>query len=111
MLECQKTRNSKSYCIGYSKPLQKYVLSSVVKWIAWYNRYFEISEEEYNYSVNNIESLDEIARRCDELGIKSDRFLCSDREDENTTEEHKKVYDLLRKGFVPYDENKTSSLD
>ena len=58
MLECQKTRSSKYYCIGYSKTLQKYILSSVVKWIAWYNRYFEISEEEYNYSKDKLELLD-----------------------------------------------------
>ena len=111
MLECQKTRSSKSYCIGYSKTLQKYILSSVVKWIAWYNRYFEISEEEYNYSTDKLELLDEIARECSEQGTESVRYLCSDRDDENVAKNRKDVYATLKKGMIPYDGDKLCSLD
>lgn len=111
MLESQKTRGSKSYCIGYSKTLQKYILSSVVKWIAWYNRYFEISEEEYNYGTDKIELLDEIAKECAEQGVESARFLCSDRDDENETGNRKDTYAALKKGMIPYDGDKLGSLD
>lgn len=111
MLECQKTRSSKYYCIGYSKTLQKHILSSVVKWIAWYNRYFEISEEEYNYSVDKIELLDEIARECSEQGMESSRYLCSDREDENEARGRKETYATLKKGMIPYDGEQSVSLD
>lgn len=111
MLECQKTRSSKYYCIGYSKTLQKYILSSVVKWIAWYNRYFEISEEEYNYSKDKLELLDEIAGECSKQGLESGRYLCSDREDENEAGSRKDIYVMLKKGFIPYDGKKSSSLD
>lgn len=111
MLEAQKTRSSKSYCIGYSKTLEKHILSSVVKWIAWYNRYFEISEEEYNYSVDNIELLDKLAQECSEQGTESDRYLCSDRDDENEARNRKDTYAALKKGMIPYDGDKTFSLD
>lgn len=111
MLERQKTRSSKSYCIGYSKTLQKYILSSVVKWVAWYNRYFEISEEEFNYSTDKLELLDEIARECAEQGMESGRYLCSDRDDENEAENRKETYAALKKGMIPYDGEKLSSLE
>ena len=47
-LENEKINRDKYYSIGYSPELDKYVLACVVTWIAWYNRYYEISEEEYN---------------------------------------------------------------
>ena len=47
-LENEKVRSEKYYSVGYSSILNKYMLSEVITWIAWYERYYEISEEEYN---------------------------------------------------------------
>ena len=47
-LEKEKINREKYYSAGYSPELGKYVLACVVPWVAWYNRYYEISKEEYD---------------------------------------------------------------
>ena len=42
----EKVNSKKLYSIGYNCKLKKYVLADVITWIAWYERYFEITEEE-----------------------------------------------------------------
>ena len=46
-LKNEKINRDKYYSVGYSPELDKYVLACTVTWVAWYNRYYEISEEEY----------------------------------------------------------------
>ena len=53
----------------------------VVTWVAWYNRYFEITEEEYNSFGTEV--LDNIADLLHKDGKNSKRFLFSDRIEEN----------------------------
>ncbi len=43
----EKVRSEKLYSVGFSKELDSYVMSIVVPWIAWYNRYYRITKEEY----------------------------------------------------------------
>lgn len=63
---------------------------------AWYNRYYEISEEEYNeFDVNH----DKMDAFVDKLHIKSydsDRFLFSDKSNENS-ESQSRLKELSRK--------------
>ena len=74
------------YSVGYVPEVDKYILSCVVTWVAWYNRYYEITKEEYE--AFGTERLDQLASRFRELECKSDRFLFSDRDEENTTEQN-----------------------
>ena len=53
--------------------------------IAWYDIWFEISEEEYNSFGS--ESLDELALKLFSQGTNSGRFLFSDMNKENTKEQ------------------------
>ena len=80
-LENEKVNRDKYYSIGYSTELDKYVLACVVTWIAWYNRYYEISEEEYD-SFGSAK-LDELADTLLKQGCNSKRFLFSDKKEEN----------------------------
>ena len=80
-LENEKINRDKYYSIGYSPELDKYVLACVVTWIAWYKRYYEISEEEYN-SFGSAK-LDEIADTLYKQGCNSERFLFSEKKEEN----------------------------
>jgi hypothetical protein len=92
-LENEKIRHEKLYSVGYSPRLNKYVMVIVITWIAWYNRYFEITEEEYN-SFGSAE-LDNLAQTF-LSGGKRERFLFSDKKEENTDEMTKmreKYYD------------------
>ncbi|MBP3458643.1 MAG: ABC transporter ATP-binding protein [Lachnospiraceae bacterium] len=105
MLMEERTRREKMYSIGYSPSLEKYILSCVVCWIAWYNRYFEISKEEYDLYKTDIEQLDRIAHECHEWGEFSERFLCSEENEENSPAQSE-TYSLLKEGLVPFDKTK-----
>ena len=72
-LENEKVNRDKYYFIGYSPELDKYVLACAVAWIAWFNRYYEISEEEFN-SFGSAE-LDDLADTLYKQGSNSERFL------------------------------------
>lgn len=80
VLENEKVRSEKLYCVGYLKNLGKYILSQTVPASAWYNRYYEITKEQYDSFGS--ESLDEFANEC--LYLKhEDKFLFSDLISEN----------------------------
>jgi hypothetical protein len=86
--------SDKYYGVGYSPFIDKYVLYTVVTWVAWYNRYYEISEEEYE-SFDSQE-LDVLARKLYEQGNKNERFLFSEKKEENNEEQLK----LLKKAHL-----------
>ena len=48
VLENEKVRSEKLYCVGYLKNLGKYILSQTIPASAWYNRYYEITKEQYD---------------------------------------------------------------
>ncbi len=80
-LENEKINREKYYSVGYSSELKKYILVDVVTWIAWYNRYFEITEDEYDSFGTEV--LDNIADLFHKDGKNSSRFLFSDKKEEN----------------------------
>ncbi|SFU75235.1 ABC transporter ATP-binding protein [Butyrivibrio sp. M55] len=86
-LENEKVRNEKLYRVGYIPSIGKYIIACVVTWVAWYDKYFEITEEEYNSF--GAESLDELANELRNQGSDSSRFLFSDKNEENTKEQQK----------------------
>lgn len=103
-LEKEKVRTTKYYSIGFSPYLKKYVLSVVVTWVAWYNRYYEISEEEYLYSKNDIEQLDMLAKECLEAGSSSERFLYADKIEENNMEQNKIMKEIRKRDSMDQSE-------
>lgn len=80
-LENEKVNREKYYFIGYSPDLDKFVLACTITWTAWYNRYYEISEEEYR-SFGSAE-LDKLADTLFKQGSNSERFLFSEKKEEN----------------------------
>lgn len=77
----EKIRNEKLYSVGYCPGLKKYILVCVVPWIVWYNRYYEITKAEYDSFGSK--RLDSLAKFLYEQGSSSERFLCSDKNEEN----------------------------
>jgi len=90
-IENEKINRDKYYSVGYSPELDKYVLAFTVTWVAWYNRYYEISEEEYN-SFGSAK-LDETVETLYKQGCNSERFLFSEKKEENNQQQ----LDLLSK--------------
>ena len=87
-LENEKVNREKYYSVGYSSELEKYILVDVVTWVAWYNRYFEITQKEYDSF--GTAALDNIAELLHNEGKDSERFLFSDKIEENNEEQ--KIY-------------------
>ena len=46
-MDTEKVNSKKYYSIGYNSKLNKYILADVITWLAWYERYFEITEEKF----------------------------------------------------------------
>ena len=90
-LKNEKINRDKYYSVGYCPELDKYVLACTVTWVAWYNRYYEISEEEYN--AFGSAKLDETAETLYKQGCNSERFLFSEKKEENNQQQ----LDLLSK--------------
>ena len=80
-LENEKVNRNKYYFVGYSPELNKYVLACTITRIAWYNRYYEISKEEYD--LFGSAELDELADTLYRQGTDSERFLFSEKKEEN----------------------------
>lgn len=77
----KKVRTEKYYCVGYCPILNKYILACVITWIAWYNRYYEITKEEYDSFGSD--DLDSLAEELYKQGTSSERFLFSDKKEDN----------------------------
>ena len=80
-LQNELVRSEKLYRVGYMSDVDKYVMACVVPAMAWYDRYYEISKEEYDSFGS--EALDKLALEMNTKGVKSDRFLFSDKKEEN----------------------------
>ena len=84
ILENEKVRKEKLYTVGYNSNLNKYILTYVVPSMVWYNRYYEISVDEYNQFDSNPCKLDEFVDNLHTKNYASDRFLFSDMIRENS---------------------------
>ena len=58
-IQNEKINTKLLYSVGYVPEVDKYILSCVVTWVAWYNRYYEITKEEYE--AFGTERLDQLA--------------------------------------------------
>jgi len=82
-LENEKIRSEKYYSVGFDKENNRYLLSVVITWVAWFKRYYLISNEEYDWYDTNLWKLDLLAEECYNDKTSSERFVYSEREDEN----------------------------
>lgn len=63
----------------FTVELKKYILVDVVTWVAWYNRYFEITEEEYNsFGTEVLDNTADLTRWVGSSGARgrSGRIIC-----------------------------------
>ena len=57
MLEDIKVNKDKYYTVGYCPYLKQYMLAITITWVAWYERYYSISEDEYKWFDSDIDKL------------------------------------------------------
>lgn len=53
--------NDRYYSIGIDEESGKYVIEIVITWIAWYNVYFSLTDEEVEFFKKNESALTELA--------------------------------------------------
>lgn len=92
----RRVRTDKWYTVGWSPVLEKYVLAITVGWLANYERYYEISREEYEQMLTEPQALDESAQQLFAAVNNSERFICSEKSDENTAEQNAIAVKLLK---------------
>lgn len=92
----RRVRIDKWYTVGRSPVLERYVLAITVGWLGNYERYYEISREEYEQTLTDPEALDELAEELFRAVNKSSRFICSEKTDENTGEQNALAEMLLK---------------
>ena len=97
MLEEIKVNKDKYYKVGYSPYLKQYVLAITITWIAWYERYYSISEGEYKWFDNDIDKLNHLANELYHLGISSSRFIFSEMSAENDSSQMKLFNKVFQK--------------
>ena len=83
----RRVRTKKWYTVGFSPVLEKYVLALTVGWLGNYERYYEISREEYEQTLTVPDALDKLAEELFRAVNKSSRFICSGKTDENTEQQ------------------------
>lgn len=83
MLEDVKINKDKYYKVGYSPYLKQYIMAITITWIAWYDRYYSISEDEYKWFDNDIDKLNHLADELYYSGVYHPRFIFSERSTDN----------------------------
>jgi hypothetical protein len=108
-LSNSKVRESLNYRVGYCEKLQKYILAyKVTNWIIDYERWFEISEEEFEQFKNGSDEMDVLKNNIIN-DLNSERFVFSWKKDENTEDKLKKLHEFkIETGGENYEDNTVS---
>ena len=88
MLEDIKVNKDKYYTVGYCPYLKQYMLAITITWVAWYERYYSISEDEYKWFDSDIDELYH-------SGVSNSRFMFSERNIENNSFQTKLINKVL----------------
>ena len=83
MLQEIKVNRDRYYKVGYSPELKHYILAKTITWIAWYERYYSISEDKYKWFNNDIDKLNHLADELYHSGTSTPRFTFSEMSTEN----------------------------
>ncbi len=74
---------------------EQYIMIVIICHWFWFERYYLISKEEYDWFDSAIQKLDDLAHDCYKQGVKHPRFYYSELEYENTTEQVTNLRTLL----------------
>ena len=83
----EKVNHQNMFAIGKDLVRDEYIMTITVCGIAWYDRYFSISQEEFELYDEEMDEFMKIYYHCMRSGSGSFRFLCSDKINENAQSE------------------------
>lgn len=84
----EKINTEQLFTVGYDEISRQYMMAAVVPYISWYNQYYIITEEEYNWFETDSESLVKLKQECFN-NIKNERFYYSEMIGENNREQER----------------------
>ena len=93
----EKIRNDGFYSVGFNPLVEQYIMIVIICHWFWFERYYLISKEEYEWFDSAIQKLDGLAHDCYKQGVKHPRFICSELECENTTEQETNLKNITNK--------------
>lgn len=83
----EKVDTQQLFSVGYDKISNHYILSVVITYIAWYNQYFIITKEEYDWFGKDHGRLTAFVQECFDKNIHHPRFFFSELPADNTKEQ------------------------
>lgn len=88
------------FSVGYDDVSGSYILSVVIAYVSWFNRYFKITEEEYTWFDKDHERLVAFMQECYDKNIHHPRFFFSEFDADNTEEQEKIKWNYFRQNTV-----------
>lgn len=80
----EKIRNDGFYSVGFNPLVKQYIMIVIICHWFWFERYYLISKEEYEWFDSAIQKLDDLAHDCYRQGVEHPQFYCSELKCENT---------------------------
>ena len=71
----EKIRNDGFYSVGFNPLVEQYIMIVIICHWFWFERYYLISKEEYEWFDSAIQKLDGLAHDCYKQGVKHPRFI------------------------------------
>lgn len=102
-LVSEKINQQHYFSVGYDPISESYILVQVITYVGYYNRYFKISKEEYDWFEHDINKLIVLNQECYVQNTKHPKFFFSEYPIENTPKQNEKLKFYMQ---TEYQQNK-----
>ena len=90
-LVSEKINQQHYFSVGYDPISENYILVQVITYMGYYNRYFKISKEEYDWFEYDINKLIVLNQECYVQNTKHPKFFFSEYPIDNTPEQNERL--------------------
>ncbi len=91
------------FSVGYDLISESYILAQVITYMGYYNRYFKISKEEYDWFEYDVNKLIALNQECFAQNTKHPKFFFSEYPIDNTPKQNEKLKFYMQ---TEYEQNK-----
>lgn len=93
----EKVDKQRFFSVGYDELNQCYLLSIAITYVGCFNRYYIITQEEYNWFENDHGRLIALMQECFDQNIHHTRFFFSEFDADNTEEQENIKWNYFRR--------------
>ena len=102
-LVSEKINQQHYFSVGYDPISESYILVQVITYMGYYNRYFKIRKEEYDWFEHNMNKLIVLNQECYAQNTKHPQFFFSEYPIDNTSEQNETLKFYM---LTEYQQNK-----